>query len=124
MRMQMTVAMWVLYVVGAPTGFFAGVVLPWACFVAFGVLAGVLALLLVVSGITRNPHVNERMLSVYSIRFHFARCRFALFFTVSHQDGLRPWTLLRDTACLLLGRVALGVPSVTPPYIAEFNLRA
>ena len=58
------------------TGFFAGVVLPWACLVAFGVLAGFLDPLLVVSGITRNPHVNERMLSVYSIRFHFASSRF------------------------------------------------
>jgi len=58
-------------VLGA-TGVFEGVVLPWACLVAFGVLAGLLVAFLMVSGITRNPHVNERMTTVYSIRFHFA----------------------------------------------------
>ena len=58
--------------VGAPTGFFLGAGLPWACVVAFGVLAGFFTAFLLVSGITRNPHVNERMLSVYSIRFGFA----------------------------------------------------
>ena len=55
-----------LYFVGRPivlgaTGFFAGVVLPWACVVAFGVLAGFLAPFLMVSGITRNPYVDKRM---------------------------------------------------------------
>lgn len=83
----MTVARWELYVVGAPTGFFfgatgfsAGVVLPWACFAAFGVLAGavdplmgvsytagltifsarvVLRVFGLVSGITRIPHERE-----------------------------------------------------------------
>lgn len=48
-------------------------------------------------------------------------CRFAFFSTVSHQDGFHPWALLRDTACLLLGRMALGIPSVAPPYIAEYK---
>jgi hypothetical protein len=57
----MTVAMCWLYVVGAPTGFFLGAGLPWACVVAFGALAGFLTAFLLVSGITRNPHVNERM---------------------------------------------------------------
>ena len=49
------------------TGFCTGAGLPWACFAALGVLAGLLVAL--VSGITRIPHVSERMLSVYSIRF-------------------------------------------------------
>ena len=48
-------------------------------------------------------------------------CKFAFFSTVSHQDGFHPWALLRDTACLLLGRMALGIPSVAPPYIAEYK---
>ena len=48
-----------LYVVGAPSGLFAGAGLLWACLVAFGVLAGFLAAFLMVSGITRIPHVSE-----------------------------------------------------------------
>ena len=46
------------FVCGA-TAVFSGAGLPLPVFAAFGVLAGLLAALLVVSGITRIPHVSE-----------------------------------------------------------------